>query len=339
MSKAKGSFRVSGIAATIGLIALSAIHANAQGCIVGRQCSPGEIGSGNYLMPNEAEISLSYREFRATDHYNGTVRQTQRQALGNFVINQQNIWDAIGSLGLNKQSQITLDIPFINSGWSVPLPVGSATTPHGPRAQQRSIGIGDIEIVYKRWILDTATHRDGNFAFGAGLKLPTGNDDVKNNYPNLTGGDISPKSVDQSIQPGDGGWGFPTSLEAFKMYKAVDFFLTGSYLINPRDTNGVPSILADLGAKAPASAPSLGVNSVPDQYLIRFGAGGAIPFVRGLSGALAWRKEGVPVKDLIGGSHGWRRPGFSTSIEPSLAYSASGYSYSLAVPITLTRDR
>src|SRR5262249_48575646 len=157
----------------------------------------------------------SYRQFRASRHYNGTVEQTQRHDLGNFVINNQNIFDVVGSFGLNRQSQLDLDVPLIDSGWSIPLPIGSATTAHGPRAQQRASGLGDVSIVYKRWILDTHSHPDSNFAFGIGLKLPTGKDDVKNDFPDRTTGKIlTSQTVDQSIQPGDGGLGFPTSIEA-----------------------------------------------------------------------------------------------------------------------------
>ena len=319
---------------------LSAGSAWGQGCIVGRQCSPGQIDGSNYLPPHQYDLSFNYRGFTADEHYNGTARQYQRQKLGNFVINRQNIFDATGTLGVTKQLSVLIDIPYIHSGWSIPLPVGSigGASP-GPRAQQNAQGLGDISLGLKYWVLNTDKHPNGNVALGIGVKLPTGKDNVTTDYPDITGGNIRQRTVDQSIQPGDGGWGIPTSLEAFKTFKSINVFATGNYLINPRDTNGVGSIIATLGVKPSPLAPSTNVNSVPDQYLIRIGVGAAIPRLTGVSASLAWRKEGVPAKDLIGGSHGFRRPGFSTSIEPSLSYTQLSTTYTLSLPQTLTRDR
>jgi hypothetical protein len=111
-------------------------------------------------------------------------------------------------------------------------------------------------------------------------------------------------------------------------------FGSGSYLINPRDTNGTPSIVAGLGF----SIPGLDVNSVPDQYLVR--AGVSFPLLKQrLSASVAFRMEGVPRYDLIGDSHGWRRPGYETFAEPGLTYNFGTSSISVYVPIGLVRNR
>ena len=337
MSSPKKLASLLGLGATLSLLAGTAWG---QGCIVGRQCSPGQIDGSNYLMPHQYDLSFNYRGFTANKHYNGTVRQTQRDQVGNFVINRQNIFDATGTFGITKQLSASVDIPYIHSGWSIPLPIGAVGgAAPGPRYQQNASGLGDISLGLKYWILDTEKHPGGNVAFGIGLKLPTGKDNAVTDFPDITGGNSRERTVDQSIQPGDGGWGIPTSLEAFKTFKSINVFASGNYLISPRDTNGVASIVSNLGVKINPLAPSTGVNSVPDQYLIRLGIGAAIPHLPGVSASLAWRKEGVPAKDLIGGSHGFRRPGFSTSIEPSLSYTQLNTTYTLSLPQTLTRDR
>ncbi len=311
-----------------------------QGCIVGRSCSPGDISGVSYLPTGQYDLSFSYRGFTANKHYSGTVLQTQRHVIGNFVINRQNIFDITGTLGVTKKLSVYVDVPYIHSGWSIPLPIGALGGPApGPRAQQNSSGLGDISVGLKYWALDTDRHPNENAALGIGVKLPTGKDNVTTDYPDITGGNLRQGTVDQSIQPGDGTYGFPATLEAFATVKKVNLFVTGNYLVSPRDTNGVPSIRTTLGTKISPLEPSTNVNSVPDQYLLRIGLGTNVPGLKGVSAALAWRKEGVPAKDLIGSNHGFRRPGFSTSVEPSLSYTQLNTTYSISVPITLTRDR
>ena len=51
--------------------------------------------------------------------------------------------------------------------------------------------------------------------------------------------------MDQSVQPGDGGWGVMVEGQAFWRVKRSFLFASGSYLVNPKDTNDTPSIIAD----------------------------------------------------------------------------------------------
>ena len=54
---------------------------------------------------------------------------------------------------------------------------------------------------------------------------------------------------------------------------------------------------------------------------------------------LGGRIEGVPVRDLIGKSDGFRRPGYAVSVEPSLSFSRGAHTFSLAVPVAVYRNR
>ena len=236
--------------------------------------------------------------------------------------------------GINGRSNLTVDIPITNSSWSSPRPLGSAVQAPGPRFKEKGSGIGDISVLWKTWLKDPESHGSSNIALGIGVKAPTGRAGITNILPDNAGNNPQARTVDPSIQPGDGSWGVPTSIEAYKTVGKATFFFTGNYLISPRDTNGVNS-----GFAPTTPQPSIGVFSVPDQYLYRFGIAGELPQVPGLGGSLSWRKEGVPVKDLVGGHHGFRRPGYSTSIEPSVSYNRGGTSYTLSVPITLSRNR
>ncbi|HWW85204.1 MAG TPA: TlpA disulfide reductase family protein, partial [Vicinamibacterales bacterium] len=59
----------------------------------------------------------------------------------------------------------------------------------------------------------------------------------------------------------------------------------------------------------------------------------------GFAGSLAWRAEGVPRYDLIGASHGFRRPGVEMFIEPGFSYARGGDVYQFQMPIAYYRNR
>jgi hypothetical protein len=54
---------------------------------------------------------------------------------------------------------------------------------------------------------------------------------------------------------------------------------------------------------------------------------------------MGWRIEGVPVRDLIGKSNGFRRPGYAMSVEPGLEYFRARDTWSIAVPVAVRRNR
>ena len=51
------------------------------------------------------------------------------------------------------------------------------------------------------------------------------------------------------------------------------------------------------------------------------------------------RLECVPAEDLIGGSNGFRRPGYVLSAEPVVAYKVKKTQFYVSVPVALQRDR
>jgi hypothetical protein len=135
---------------------------------------------------------------------------------------------------------------------------------------------------------------------------------------------------DQSIQPGDGGTGIVLDTQAFKGVGKATLFFSGTYLFNPRNTNGVLT---------GRSRPSEAVMSVADQYLARGGVLLPFPKYPRLGVSFAGRIEGVPAKDLIGKSEGFRRPGYAVSVEPGLIYFGGKNIWSVNVPIAVRRNR
>lgn len=130
---------------------------------------------------------------------------------------------------------------------------------------------------------------------------------------------------------GDGGTGFALDLQAYRpAYFGTMLYFSGSYLFNPRDTNGVSTFRSRRGEE---------VMSVADQYLFRGGVTHAVPKFRGLTASLGGRIEGVPVRDAFGKSNGFRRPGYAISIDPGFMYARGSYILSCNVPFAVERNR
>jgi len=284
--------------------------------------------------PGEVQFSFNYRGLRSNDHYSGTQFQYQRKAIGNYVVNTQQLVDLGASYNITQRFSVLGSIPIVNTSWSVPEP---AQPPLGPRREQNASGVGDISAMARWWLLSPVIHPRGNVSVAIGIKAPTGNYGAKDEYPNIDGTNDTRKAVDQSIQPGDGGWGVLFDLQAYKSLEHATFYGSGTYLANPRDTNGTPSIIVGLGFGGNPAFAALLENSVPDQYLAR--AGAAFPVKEGLNLSLGFRIEGLPRYDLLGDSHGWRRPGYETFLEPGVVFSPGRSTWSLFVPKGLVRNR
>jgi hypothetical protein len=76
--------------------------------------------------------------------------------------------------------------------------------------------------------------------------------------------------------------------------------------------------------------------SVPDQYMLRAGVN---YMVKEWTLAVGIRKECLTVHDLIGGSMGFRRPGYIVSVEPGATYEFKKFSLYAYVPVAVKRNR
>ena len=285
------------------------------------------------FQAKEWQVGLNYRYLRANDHYNGIQFQETRKEIGNYVINKQQAYDLSATYTITERWSASFSVPYVEASWGIPLP---AQRPLGPRSTQDGRGVGDIILSSHYWMFDPAKHPRGNLSLGLGVKAPTGNDDVHDTYPVFNGTNPTSKAIDQSVQPGDGGWGAVVDIQGYKSWKSVTWYASGTYLINPRDTNNTDSLITGLGFKA--NPPDLAKDSVPDQYMARTGT--IFPFHGGMFAATAgFRIEGLPRYDLIGDSHGFRRPGYQTSFEPGFIYSAGRSTYSVYTPIHLVQNR
>src|SRR6185436_12847631 len=198
-----------------------------------------------------------------------------------------------------------------------------------------SFGLGDIRVTGYGWIIDPSKMPKGNLQVGLGLKFPTGDyryQDffVKNDSVKVLG------PVDQSIQLGDGGTGFTTELNGFYNFtRELSVYGNFFYLFNPREQNGTSTAR---GGVPSASSILYGSStmSVPDQFMVRAG----IAYTKQDFGiSVGVRDDCLPSKDLIGGSSGFRRPGYIISVEPGATYTFKHFSLYSYVPVALKRNR
>jgi hypothetical protein len=216
---------------------------------------------------------------------------------------------------------------------SVPLLIASRDLrpSSSTRGIERLMSQGDMTVGARAWLFRPPTESGGNIAIGMNLKLPTGAYNATSRLVNARTGQSVVVTDDQSIQAGDGRVGFSLDFQAFHPAPlGTMLYLAGSYLFNPANTNGVSTF---------RSLPGEEVMSVADQYLIRGGIGRTVPWVRGLAVTFGGRWEGVPVRDVFGGSDGFRRPGYGISADPGLLYARGSYIFACSIPWAVERNR
>ncbi|MFN0107720.1 MAG: hypothetical protein ACKVZH_02620 [Blastocatellia bacterium] len=296
----------------------------------GDSASGASASGGDTNTPGKGEwqISVGYRGQRSSKHFVGVVEQKQRQVLGTAIINNIHLFDVAVSYTATPRLTFTVGMPVMFAKRKRPGSLDLPRIPNSPDQIFHSAGIGDVSIGARMWVLRPPSESRQNIAFGVGLKLPTGKSGVTDTVPTV-GGNVT-RVVDQSIQLGDGGVGLILDMQAYKAIKFLTFFAAGTYLINPRSTNGVLT-----GRTRPSEA----VMSVSDQYAARVGVAVPAPKIRGLSLSLSGRYEGVPVRDLIGNSDGFRRPGYAVSVEPGFIYTRKNDTWSVGAPIAVQRNR
>lgn len=287
--------------------------------VIGMQRNP-------YLGKGQWQFYAGYRWQRSDRHFTGKHEEKQRETEHSEVINNIHLIDFAGTYAISQRLNVSLSLPIFLAERSNPIRSAGIIV---DRAETQARGIGDMSLTGRAWLFGTEKNPGQNVALGLGLKFPTGKYNVQDTFKTLTGSVV--RSVDQSIQPGDGGWGVVLDVQAFKLlFGQVTLFGSGTYLINPQNTNGT---LTGRGR------PSEAVMSVADQYLARVGFAFPILPKHGLAASLAGRWEGVPVTDWFGASDGFRRPGYAVSLDPGLIYTRGAHTFSVNVPIALSRNR
>ena len=276
----------------------------------------GELQAAD-LGAHQWRIALGYRHLHADQLFVGTQLLPTNQPL---IINLHSV-DVTTSYAVTDRFSLSLTVPFLYG-------MQSRFYADSARHAVTAVGLGDVSLVGSQWLFDPHNH-SGNIALGVGAKAPTGSHTATDAYF-LAGGSSIQYPVDQSIQPGDGGWGIILQLQAYQkaFHNGIAYF-TGSYLMNPRRLSDV--------AKEPGGNVYW---SVPDVYSARLGLAYALWPQQGISVSLGGRIDGQPIRDLIGGGDpGFRRPGYSVSLDPSVALTTGPSQFTVSAPLRLGANR
>lgn len=282
-----------------------------------------------YVAPGDWQISVGYRWQKSDRAFIGTDEQVERRRLGVISVNRIHLFDVGVTYGVTRRFSVSASVPFLFATRVRPGNVDRLMGfPNAPDQVYKSVGVGDLALSGRVWLVRPPAEKRQNVSIGFGVKLPTGKKNVSTIVDTPTS--RQRRTNDQSIQLGDGGFGFTIDALAFKSFKHFTFFGSGTYLFNPRNTNGVP---------AGRIRPSEAVMSVADQYLARAGVSFPIRPVRGLAVNAGIRLEGVPSSDVFGRSDGFRRPGYAVSVEPGIFYTRKKETWSVNIPIAVLRNR
>jgi hypothetical protein len=199
----------------------------------------------------------------------------------------------------------------------------------GVRHRVSAAGLGDASITGSVWVLDPKTHPDRNAAVGIGVKSPSGRNDVRDTYylPQAT----TDFTVDQSIQLGDGGWGLILQGQAFApVFGVMNVYASGSYLVTPRDQSSVWQSQAGSFATVHVS--------IPDVFSAHAGLAFDVSRRHGIAASLGARIDGIPTRDLVGRSDGFRRPAVIGYLEPSISLTRGRSTVTLNAPVRVHED-
>jgi len=324
---APSAFRLRLLLSAVCLLAMMitiSTSAHAQGCVAAHSnqgsmdelCAGGAPTSNGSGWIHRLTVDVGYRFFNSNKYFIGT-KEIERP---NAVRNHQNIFDIGINYQLTPQWSLIADIPIFD---------GTRNQIYPPSGIFQVSGLGDIFVGVQRWMFHPPTESNGTIAFSVSLKAPTGINNA--NGAALYKGQTILATADQSLQPGDGGWGFQVGSQAYKQIPLRTLvYFQGQWLFNPENTNGVKTF---------RSQPGQSIMSVTDQYLFRAGISHAIPRIRRLSGSIGARWEGVPAHDVIGASDGFRRPGYIISLDPGIMYSYRRNVLSVNGPWALKRNR
>lgn len=315
-----------------------------QGCVAVRHMSctaTNALSSSEFFKQKSAkwQVTTGYRYFRSYKHFVGDVEQKQRVDQGTQVINASHALDLGITFQPTARLSFAVNLPLqYNDRSSLYEHYGNSTTanPDQKRFHTQSKGIGDVRVSATYWMRNPYKLPKFNFAMGVGVKLPTGNYGVTDEFHKLNKEKQDytiVKPVDQSIQLGDGGVGYSLETQGYwQMTTKTTLYFNGFYLFNPKETNGI--------VRSPESTTIdlvTGTFSVADQFAGRLGVSQS--FGKGFALMLGGRIEGVPALDAFGGSSGFRRPGYIVSVEPGLAYMKGKFSAAVTVPYALYRNR
>jgi hypothetical protein len=276
-------------------------------------------GYSGFVAARHWEVGAAFRRLGADQWFVGSKVRESAAPFGQPLFLNIYSLDATLTYGVTDRVSVTLTVPLSRG-------THSRFYADGQRHTVKAAGLGDISGVGNIWLRRPSAEASGNVAVGFGLKTASGNNGVIDNFF-LAGGAVTKNPVDQSIQLGDGGVGVIFQLQGYrKLGGRASGYVYGWYLLTPREKTDVASPLAGVPL------------SVPDVYSVRSGVSAALWRSRGISASLGPRIDGIPLRDFVGASGGFRRPGYSLYLDPGVVVTAKRSTWSINVPLRIHQD-
>jgi hypothetical protein len=280
-------------------------------------------GLGRNIGPLKAhqwQLDVAYRYLYTDQFYVGSELNDSAGAFGQSPHIKVHSWEFTVNYGVTSRLSLALRLPFSS---------GTVSRLYADlnRHTTAAAGLNDISAIGTLWLWDPVKHAKGNLALGFGVKTPSGDNAVNDQFFQASGPPIR-APVDQSIQLGDGGWGLILQAQAYRTISSrTSGYVNASYLMSLKEKTNV---------HLPGSGEVWGV---PDIYSVRVGTAYALLPERGLSLSLGPRIDGIPIRDLVGGGdNNFRRPGYSLFIEPGMTFNHGRHTFWVNVPVRLQQD-
>jgi hypothetical protein len=304
--------------------ALIASPAKSQGCEPIRFTTPVNLGGeGQAYQPGgEWRLALAYRRLESNQWFIGSTDASSRAPGGQSPVIKIHTFVANVAYSVNERISAELSIPISTGSFS-------RKWADGVVHQQSATGVGDLTLMGETWILTPRSHPRGNIEVGLGVKAPTGSHTIGSQF--YTRNSAVDFPADQTIQPGDGGWGLIVQSEGFRQLSERTFaYASGSYMASPKAHTDVPLI-----------PDSTTYWAVPDVYSARLGGAFAVLPDQGLTMSLGGRVDGIPIHDLLGGGDETtiKRTAYVIFAEPGLSLTRGKGTFTLSVPYRLKVNR
>ena len=296
----------------------------AQGCEPIRFTTPVNLGGEGeaYQPANSWQFTVAYRRLVSNQWFVGSKESHALAPGGQSPVIKIHTFVADVAYSIDDRSRLRFSVPVSTGSLSRYWPDKTV------RAQNAS-GIGDASLVGESWLFEPRTHRRGNIMLGLGFKAPTGSHTVSSQFYTASGAVDFP--ADQTIEPGDSGWGGLVESQGFRQLTDRTFvYAVGSYMISPKAHSDVES------------APGSGTYwSVPDVYSARAGAAFDVLPDQGLTMSLGARADGIPRHDLIGGGDATtiKRTADVLFADPGLSLVHGRGTFTLSVPYRIAVNR
>lgn len=274
----------------------------------------------SFFKSGEWQFSAAYRRLYADKWFVGPDVNEAAAPFGKQLFLDINSLDLSLTYGFSRRASVAVTLPMSYG-------THSRFYADGLRHKVRARGVGDMNAIGTVWLFDPNMHLDGNVALGLGVKAPTGSNTSRQDFFQKDGS-VTSSVIDQSIQPGDGAWGFIAQAQAYqRIATRLNAYAFGSYLVSPKKKSHVASPLPGV------------MLSVPDVYSARAGAAYALIPDKGLSVNLGLRIDGIPLRDVVGGGDdGFRRPGHTLYADPGISLRMGKQELTFSMPIRMSQN-